>query len=508
MNRPRVFALASAVLFAAASAAYAGGTYTVDRTDDVLGADACLDAVPEDCSLRGAVRRANQDTIDSEIILPEGLYELTIEGADEDDAATGDLDVRTDALVLRAAPGTHPVIHQRSDDRIFDLDLTADAVTFEGPLTLRGGFVANTNGFFAGGSIYALRLPLLTLVDVTMEEGISLDAGGCLYWAGSPSQTSELDLDRVTFRGCETGGLGGGFFVGVEDAVVNLVRVVARDNVAAQRGGGAYLAGGTRNVSLRDSALVGNRAGSFLSTLGEGGGLYAAGGALTILRSSVSSNQAGVETSTTASGGGLMASGTGLLVRNTTLSQNRVLGANRQGGDLMTQAGLVDLDFVTIRQHSINNPTAMAFGPGSTVDLFASVIEGGCTAVGGTLVSSGLNVEHSPVGASASQCLLNHPGDQFVSEPLLRPLAGYGGPTPSHKLLDDVTSTFIVGSASCPPTDQRGAPRLGLFCHAGSVEDGVTPPGPSIYSDGFESGGVGSWSAVIRSRSGVASNVD
>ncbi len=508
MSGPRHIVLASTLLFFAAPGVRAGGEYTVDRTDDVLAADACFDGVPDDCSLRGAVRRSNQDSVDSVIILPDGLYDLTIEGLNEDDSTTGDLDVRSDALVMRAAPGAHPIIHQRADDRIFDLDPTADAVTFEGPLTLRGGIVASSNGFFAGGSIHALRLPRLTLVDVAMEEGISLDAGGCLYWAASPTQTSSLDLDRVTFSGCETGGIGGGLFVGVEDATVTLDRIVARNNVAAERGGGVYLAGGTRTVAMRDTALVHNRAGSNVTTFGEGGGLFVAGGSLSILRSSVSRNQAGVATSAMANGGGVAASGSALLVRNTTLSQNRVLGTSRLGGELVTQGGSADLDFVTVRGDDGNNPTAIAYGLGSTVNLFASVIEGACTSVGGTLVSSGLNVEHSLVDAPASQCRLTHPGDQFVLEPLLRPLAGYGGPTQSHALVEKVTSTFIVGSASCPATDQRGAPRLGLFCHAGSVEDGVAPPGTWIFADGFDSGNVGAWSDVIRSGSATAGSSD
>lgn len=500
--------VASTLLLLAAPGVRAGGEYTVDRTDDVLSADACLDGVPEDCSLRGATRRSNQDTIDSLIILPDGLYELTIEGSDEADAATGDLDVRSDALLLRAAPGAHPIIHQRADDRIFDLDPSAGAVTLEGPLTLRGGIVADLNGFFAGGSIHARRLPRLTLADVTLEEGIGLHAGGCLYWVAPTFETSVLDLDRVTFSGCETGGNGGGLFVDVKDAVVTLDRVVARNNIAAERGGGVYLAGGTRTMAMRESELEGNRTGSTFTTFAEGGGLYADGGALTILRSSVSGNQAGGATTITASGGGVMASDTALLVRNTTLSQNRVVGVNRLGGELMTLGGSADLDFVTVREHSSNNPAAIAYGTGSTVDLFASVVEGACTGVGGTLVSSGLNVEHSLVGAPASQCQLTHPGDQFVLEPVLRPLAGYGGPTQSHTLLEKVTSPFIVGASSCPATDQRGAPRLGLFCHAGSVEDGVASPGPWLFADGFDSGGVGAWSAVIRRHPVPANNLD
>jgi hypothetical protein len=72
--------------------------FTVDRTDDNAAATACLDGTPNDCSLRGAVIASNGGgNPDDEIILPPGIYTLSIPnaipGTDEDFAQTGDLDL-------------------------------------------------------------------------------------------------------------------------------------------------------------------------------------------------------------------------------------------------------------------------------------------------------------------------------------------------------------------------------------------------------------------------------
>src|SRR5262245_1438206 len=71
-------------------------TFNVDRTDDVIASD-CSDAVPNDCSLRGAIIAANAhqgaDVINVPANVPAGSYTLVIAGRCEYAAATGDLDI-------------------------------------------------------------------------------------------------------------------------------------------------------------------------------------------------------------------------------------------------------------------------------------------------------------------------------------------------------------------------------------------------------------------------------
>src|SRR5262245_36609174 len=71
--------------------------YNVDTTSDIINASDGL------LSLREAVRAANatQEVSDT-IILTAGTYTLTISGANEDVALTGDLDI-TDGVTIRGA---------------------------------------------------------------------------------------------------------------------------------------------------------------------------------------------------------------------------------------------------------------------------------------------------------------------------------------------------------------------------------------------------------------------
>src|SRR5687768_4330597 len=75
-------------------------TLSVDRTDDVAAASACT-AAPNDCSLRGAVRKANTAPGPDPVVinlLPATTYNLTLSNATQENAAaTGDLDITTSA---------------------------------------------------------------------------------------------------------------------------------------------------------------------------------------------------------------------------------------------------------------------------------------------------------------------------------------------------------------------------------------------------------------------------
>ena len=110
----------------------------VNTTDDELNNDG-------DCSLREAVQAANiGDRVDTclagsggnTIKLPHGVYTLTLAGGDEDNNATGDLDIKS-TVAISAATGAQPVIDGNQLDRVLHVH-TGAVVSIEG-ITISNG---------------------------------------------------------------------------------------------------------------------------------------------------------------------------------------------------------------------------------------------------------------------------------------------------------------------------------------------------------------------------------
>jgi hypothetical protein len=431
--------------------------------------------LPNDCSLRGAVRAANANRQTDIITLPDGRYRLTLAGANEDFALTGDLDVRG-PLTLQAAPGAHPVIEQTVGDRIFHSSVLFFTGSFGllGPMTLAGGTAVASSGLQLGGSIYVFRSGSLTLTDVTLTGGSAPDDGGCLYFA-NPAAAGALTLTTVRIAGCAAGDSGGGIFAQIGDTTVNLNRVTIEGNQAASSGGGLRLFGGTGPA------------------------------AAVVLESTLRDNTAGDLSGAVALGGGLFVENSAVLIQNSTLSGNRSLGASFGTGSAMEVLGsLVVVEFSTVAGVAAPAFESIRAGADSTVRFETSVLQARCfAAFGGTLISNGLNAEKPIDGAASTTCGLTHVSDVLTTVPLLRPLAGYGGPTPTHALLEGARGVLpAVPADDCNdpvggPIDQRSAPRTLLFCEPGSYEHGAEAPGPWIFSDGFESGDTAAWSAAV-----------
>jgi CSLREA domain-containing protein len=121
-------ALLGALLLAALSATAVGATnafsVTVGHAADNNN-PTCAASGTGDCSLRDAIRFANTHTGATDlttITLPGNIasYALTQTGAGEDNAATGDLDVKANMTIVGGGAAT-TVIDGVNSDRIFDL---------------------------------------------------------------------------------------------------------------------------------------------------------------------------------------------------------------------------------------------------------------------------------------------------------------------------------------------------------------------------------------------------
>ncbi|MDD1416735.1 hypothetical protein MEN41_19560 [Dolichospermum sp. ST_con] len=100
-------------------------------------------------SLREAIIQANNANIDSTITLGEGTYTLAINGANEDLAATGDLDIKLQnkTLTIRGQGKNKTILDANSLDRFFQVHSGAtvilSGVTINKGLGNYGGALAN-----------------------------------------------------------------------------------------------------------------------------------------------------------------------------------------------------------------------------------------------------------------------------------------------------------------------------------------------------------------------------
>jgi CSLREA domain-containing protein len=164
-------------------------TFLVTTTLDVV------DPNDGQLSLREAISAANASPGADTIIVPAGVYQLALRGADDTNAA-GDFDITGSTLFQGAGAGS-TVIDGQQIDRVFDVRGTAPHsinVTFQG-LTVRNG-LADAGG---GGGIRVGNADLL-LQDCAVTGNATAGDGGGISNAALPA-TSDETLVRTTVNG-------------------------------------------------------------------------------------------------------------------------------------------------------------------------------------------------------------------------------------------------------------------------------------------------------------------
>ena len=448
----------------------------VDTTNDVLND---LDGL---LSLREAVIDANAASATTEITLSNATYRLTIGGAGDDAALTGDLDITNDMRVVGvdALPAT--VDASALNDRVFHV--ASNVVAYFSNLVIRGGN-AGTN--FGGG----LLCRGITTVDKCTIMGNSGGMGGGLYNSG----TSLLIVNsRIVNNSCpdgangvtggqggRPGGEGGGIYS--FSGAVSIRSTLIQSNFAGSGGVGA------NDISVFNAAPGG--AG------GNGGGIVSMTGLLTIVQSAVVQNKAGHGGSggggafgapggPAGSGGGILALGF-LVISNSTLSGNvagsgggggnsSAFGAAGPGGGAGGTAGAI---FTVLTSHFFNvtiisNAPGPGGGGGSSGGGAPNGISGSPGTIGGIAGAGPVVMVNSILANNAgSNGSVTSLGFNLINtNPLVGPLAQNGGPTPTHALLLGSPALNKGNPAVTTGLDQRGFPRVrGRAVDIGAFEE-------------------------------------
>ena len=350
------------------SPAVAATTLTVNTTADVAPDDG-TDGV---CSLRAAVRFANDPANgDADcgadggapytVLLQGGqTYGLTIDGAGEDAAATGDLDI-TAGLVAIVVDGLgNATVQQTAADRVFQVAPGA-GLALEG-ITVTGGREDD------GGGIHNEGTATLTASTVEINEAVLF--GGGIFNAGGA--TLGLIGSNVSGSTAEEGGGIRNEFGGTVELSDSMVSF----NEAVEFGGGIYSDGG--HVTLADSTVSDNRAGL------HGGGIIsdlfvdfeadvAFPGELILVRSSVLRNSAGQD------GGGIENYGRAMLTGSTVSGNTSTRsggGIDNWDGDLRGVNAVLTLVDSTVSDNAGGNGGGILADFGTDVTLVRSVVSG------------------------------------------------------------------------------------------------------------------------------------
>jgi uncharacterized repeat protein (TIGR01451 family) len=406
-------------------------TTTIDALDRLPGDGVCeIDG--GGCSLRAAVQEVNalgDDAVPHEILIPEGLYVLTLPGTDEENAQSGDLNIRVSVNLVGDGPD-ETILDADGLDRVIDVVL--GDVVIQG-LTIRGGHVDAEDQSFEnlGGGIR--NQGNLTVIDSVVTGNVAASGAGIANYNG----TLKLQRSTISGNGDSSTLRGGGIFSHAyyDNANLQIIDSTIADNQATMGGGIMNLAtDGTANATIQRSTISGNSA-------MNGGGITNQGTTL-------------AESSSLAT----------LILQNSTVSGNTADGS---GGGLDGQASYAGLTQTRIHHSTITDNTATGLdgggvrsvdSPNNVTELLSSIVAGNVAGrTGSDLFGQSIAGMFNLIGDPAGHAFVSGSGKNQVGlDPLLGPLEENGGPTLTHMpqtgspAIDQGTNSFALTS------DQRG----------------------------------------------------
>jgi hypothetical protein len=160
---------------------------TVDSVDAVPGDGLARDANGL-TSLRAAIMEANASAGPDVILLNAGTHTLGLTGANEDAAATGDLDITDDLTIVGAGAASTTIDAQRFD-RVFQV-LPGKRLTLRGVTVTGGQSPSNTHG---GG--------ILSSGTLTIEDSAVSDNRTGYHGGGIWNEGGTVTIARSTLSG-------------------------------------------------------------------------------------------------------------------------------------------------------------------------------------------------------------------------------------------------------------------------------------------------------------------
>ena len=384
------FRIGTALLFCAlAQSALADATFVVnDQTDAVdnnIGDGVCL-ATNGKCTLRAAIQEANAQyaahpgtmyTISVPgavtVFSNPRVYPLTLTGSGEDNAATGDLDIKCN-LLLNTTNGRAALVNASGlGDRAFHIIQPTSA-----PINV-------------------------TLVNVGFENGsVTARGGGMLIESAASVTLTGLSVltNTVTGQFAEGGGidLQGGGTLTLNGVLVRGNRVTGGNN-GGTRGGGIAASGRliVNNSTIDSNVLTANTAADNISGYGAGIDVECCPGTLDISNSTISNNSISLGAAAQfIFGGGINAAGT-VTITGSTISGNTVSGTGSitsvlEGGGLYVNGPLtMDNSTVTHNQVAASNPSLGMHGGGVAFNFHTQITNS-------TIDSNSVTVANQPAG--------------------------------------------------------------------------------------------------------------
>ena len=161
-----------------------------DLTDqvDIIPGDGLCETANKSCTLRAAIMETNALFGADEIILPAGTTNLSLAGANEDMAASGDLDL-TESISITGLNANESFIDADGLDRVIDVLVQPGTIVNITGLTIKNG-LANLGSLTdrVGGGVRTADGVELVLKDVVIDSN-SATYGGGIYNQGNLSGT-------------------------------------------------------------------------------------------------------------------------------------------------------------------------------------------------------------------------------------------------------------------------------------------------------------------------------